>query len=182
MPAAVAWIIDLPCDLRAAVGGAELVHVLPDTPRRTPIADGPVYMHEAIAWDAGLVPVFDTARLSEGVAKSADCVYFGIVRFRTDHTGPQRFGALKLTAIPKRVSVDDQMACDLPDFYERFRKFSISCFEFDGYPVPVLNLARIFSAVPSPTDMRAAAGESAGSAEGGNGRDPDGYTDSLATT
>lgn len=185
MTAAIAWIIPLPGKVRVAVGNLEFVHVLPDLPARSAIAEGPVYMNEAASWDGGIIPVFDAGKFSQGIEKISDTVYYGVVRYRPSSSTPQQFGALKMTAIPQRVAVEDKMACDLPDSHSHWRPFSVSCFRLEGHPVPVLDLARLFSQTPVQTQIgtRApAAATSTGSSADRNGPDPSGYTDSLATT
>lgn len=182
MPAATAWIISLPGNVRVALGTAEFVHVLPETPGRISLPAAPLFLNEAISWDQGVVPVFNAGKFSEGIERIAESVYFGIVRYRLQQSSPQRFGALKMSAIPKRVPVDDEMACDLPESLQRWQQFSVSCFKLDGAPVLVLDLASIFARAPSDSDIRAAAGAAGGGAKTTNGPDPNGYTDSLATT
>lgn len=182
MPSAIAWIITLPGDVHVAVGAVEFVHVLPDTPGRIRFPDAPAYFKEAISWDHGKVAVFDAGKFSEGIEKIADTIYFGIVRYRSQASTPHRFGALKMSDIPKRVPVDDEMACDLPDSLQHWRPLIVSCFELDRRPVPVLDLANLFSRAPSESEIRAAAGASGGDAGAPNDPDTSGYTDSLATT
>lgn len=185
MTAAVAWIVPLPGNVRVAVGNLEFVHVLPDIPARSAIADSPVYMNEAVPWDGGIIPVFDAGKFSRGIEKISDTVYYGVVRYRPISSSPQQFGALKMTAIPQRVAVEDQMACDLPESHNHWRPFSVSCFKLDGHPVPVLDLARLFSQTPVQSKIRArsaAAETNAESPSGQSDSDLDGYTDSLATT
>lgn len=182
MSAAIAWIIPLPGNVRVAVGTLEFVHVLPDTPAKTPISDGPAFMKEALSWDRGVVPLFDAGKFSQGIEKVSDNTYYGIVRYRRDPSTPQQFGAMKMTAVPQRVTVDDQMACDLPDSLAAWRPFCLSCFDLDGVAVPVLDLARLFSHAPMASLMAAAAGAGFDVAQGANDPDPSGYTDSLAAT
>jgi len=182
MPSAIAWIITLPGDVRVAVGAVELVHVLPDTPGRIRLSEAPACFKEAISWGHGEVAIFDAGKFSEGIEKIADTIYFGIVRYRSNASTPQRFGALKMSDMPKRVPVDDEMACDLPDSLQHWRPLIVSCFELEGRPVPVLDLAKLFSRAPSESEIRAASGASDGDADAPNGADTSGYTDSLATT
>ncbi|HSS66840.1 MAG TPA: hypothetical protein VLS27_20615 [Gammaproteobacteria bacterium] len=185
MSTAVAWIVPLPGNERVSVGALEFVHVLPEMPARSAIADGPVFMSEAISWEGGIIPVFDAGKFSQGIEKTSDTVYYGVVRYKPTASGPQQFGALKMTAIPQRVTIDDQMACDLPESHCHWRPFSISCFTLDRRPVPVLDLARLFSQSPVHSNIgaKAVTPESGPRNLSGRGHtDPSGYTDSLATT
>ncbi len=185
MTAAVAWIVPLPGNVCVAVGNLEFVHVLPDVPARTAVDDGPAFMHEAVSWDGGLIPVFDAGKFSQGIEKTSDSVYYGVVRYRPISSSRQRFGALKMTAIPQRVSVDDGMACELPDSHHCWRPFSVSCFSLDGHPVPVLDLARVFAQAPDHPDAAgpaSAAGSDADAPKGSIPSEGDGNTDSLAAT
>ena len=184
MTNAVAWILPLPGNAWIALGNLELVHVLPDVPARSAI-DGPVFMNEAVSWGGGTIPVFDAGKFSRGIEKISDTVYYGVVRYRPAPSSPQQFGALKMAAIPQRVAVDDQMACDLPESHHHWRPFSVSCFTLDGRPVPVLDLARLFSQTQlnSNADSKAAGAETGANASPGKtGSDSTDYTDSLGTT
>jgi hypothetical protein len=185
MTNAVAWIVPLPGNVWIAVGNLELVHVLPDMPARSVIADAPAFLNEAISWDGSTIPVFDAGRFNRGIEKISETVYYGVLRYRPTPSGPQQFGAMKMTAIPQRVAVDDQMACDLPESHHHWRPYSVSCFTLDGRAVPVLDLARLFSQtrLTSNSDPEPSGADDSGTAASGqNGSDPAGYTDSLATT
>lgn len=185
MTAAIAWIVPLPGNVRIALGYLEFVHVLPDVPARSAIADGPAFMSEAVSWDGGIIPVFDAGKFSHGIEKRSLTTFYGIVRYRPDSTSAQQFGALKMTDIPQRVAVEDRMACDLPESQAHWRPYCVSCFKLDGHSVPVLDLARLFSLTPvhpAGGAQLGAAGKDAGGASGPRGPDPSGYTDSLATT
>lgn len=148
MSAAIAWVVPLPGNLRVAVGNLEFVHVLPDVPAKSAIADGPAFLNEAVSWDGGIIPVFDAGKFSQGIEKKSRTVFYGVVRYKPDPTGPQQFGALKMTDIPQRAAVEDKMACNLPESHQHWRPFCISCFKLDGHPVPVLDLAKLFSQTP----------------------------------
>ena len=186
MTNAVAWIVPLPGNMWIALGNLELVHVLTDVPAQSVVGDnGPAFLSETISWDGDTIPVFDAGKFGRGIEKTAETVYYGIVRYRPTPTSPQRFGALKMTSIPQRAPVEDKMACDLPESHYHWRPFSVSCFKLDGRAVPVLDLATLFSQYRLDSD---GPGEAEGSKNktstnsGGNGSDPNGYTDSLATT
>jgi hypothetical protein len=185
MTAAVAWIVPLPGNMWVAVGNLEFVHVLPDVPVRTAVTKAPAFMREAVSWNGGLIPVFDAGKLSQGIEMTSDSVYYGVVRFRPISSSRQQFGALKMSAIPQRVSVDDGMACDLPDSHQCWRQFSVSCFSLDGHPVPVLDLARVFAQAPDHLDAARTASAIAGDADAPEEPNPsnhDGYPDFLAAT
>ncbi len=185
MSAAIAWIIPLPGNVRVALGYLEFVHVLPDVPARSAIADGPVFLNEAVSWDGGIIPVFDAGKFSQGIEKTSPTTYYGIVRYRANPASPQQFGALKMTDIPQRTAVEDHMACDLPDSHAHWRPYCVSCFKLHGHTVPVLDLARLFSLTPLQSGGVAragAAGNDSGDGSGPRGSDPSDYTDSLATT
>lgn len=155
MPTAIAWIMTLSGDLPAAVGAHEFAHVLPDTPARTRVPGTPDFMNETIPWDGQAVPVFDAARFSKRHdPKAAAGYYYGIVRYRPAPSSPPVFGAVKMSALPMRMEVDDESACELAAELERWRSFTVSCFSHNGRPVPVLDLASLFAAAVSEFDRQ----------------------------
>lgn len=181
----VAWIVPLPGNVWIAVGNLEFVHVLPDSPARSESGSGPAFLSETISWDGVSIPVFDAGKFGRGIEKISETVYYGVVRYRSNPSSRQQFGALKMTAIPQRVAVDDQMACDLPESHQYWRPFCVSCFMLDGRAVPVLDLGMLFSQTRPDSDgvvMAGSAKENATPASGQSDSDPSGYTDSLATT
>ena len=59
-------------------------------------------------------------------------------------SAPQ-YGALLFTGTPQKVKIQDEHACDLPKPPD-WESVAISCFRYDGQPIPILDVPHIFSA------------------------------------
>ncbi len=89
--------------------------------------------------------MMDISAWLEGRPVRDDSPVVAITAFSTCATGEYRRAALMLSAIPRRIFVTDEQACDLPADLARWRPIALSCIEHDGRPVPVVNLAHAFS-------------------------------------
>jgi hypothetical protein len=69
----------------------------------------------------------------------------GIVAYQQEPARPPAFGALSLSTLPQRISVDDAQACDLPDSPTGWAALSVSCFSYGNGGIPILDLSQIFS-------------------------------------
>ncbi len=138
-----AWLLDLGASCRAAVGTRELLHLI-DAPATFELPCTPAYCRHVVFWQERMLPVMDiTARLGELPQHAPFLAIVGYQRRRGEY--PQ-FGALMLASPPQQVEVSDEQACRLPEERQGWDKLAISCFDYRGDAVPVLNLSRIFDA------------------------------------
>jgi chemotaxis signal transduction protein len=139
-----AWMVGFRGDHRAAVGELELVHVLPDPPEMFPVLKAPRHCRQVFLWEDHVLPVFDLSLwLGEDPDKNGD-VHHGVLRFRPGPEEPLHYGCLIIEGAPRQILVNDSQACDLPRGGESWRPLAHACFDYEGRPVPVLNLQRIF--------------------------------------
>jgi len=148
-----AWLLDLGEGLLAAVGQLEVVHVLPDAPTLFEIPQSPSYCRKVLVWETEMLPLMNLAMrlLGRTVAESRGLV--AVTAFQAYPGAQPCYGALMLDAPPVRIRVSDSQACDLPDAQSGWRRLAIACFEQSGRgPVPVLDLAKVFSLPRGGTD------------------------------
>jgi hypothetical protein len=142
-----AWLLDFGGACQAAVGTRELLHLV-DAPVTFAVPRTPGYCRRVVLWQERLLPVMDiAARLGTPPCPAPYLAVIGYQRQRGEY--PQ-FGALMLSTPPRQLAVGDEQACRLPDESSAWRELSISCFEHQGVPVPVLDLCRIFGSAPVP--------------------------------
>lgn len=142
---AKAWLLDVGMETVAAVGARSMVHLL-DVPVTYPVPHTPSYCNRVVSWQGRLLPVMDIARRLG--AERRDTRYVAIVGYLGKKDGEAQFGAVPLVSPPRQVVVSDEQACKLPDNLQEMRGMTISCFEMDGQPVPVLNLGHLFGSQP----------------------------------
>ena len=147
--ASTAWLLALSNGWRTAVGEPEMLHVL-HKPTLFAIPCSPFYCHQVLIWEKKLVPVFDLAAWLTGYKASYSNPLIGVVAYQEKLRNTIEYGALHLSSPPRRVSVNDDQACELPDDEIDWRSIAISCFaDSDQNPIPILDLSRIFSIVPA---------------------------------
>lgn len=140
-----AWLIELTDTTYAAVGEFELAHILPDAPVLFDIPHTPAHCQQVFVWQNKIIPVMNmTARLTKTINNTNQLV--GIFAYRTD-SGRIDYGALLLNAMPRRLEVSDEQACDLPAYLQAWKPYVRSCFQdTENHVIPILNLERIFAA------------------------------------
>lgn len=145
MARSTAWLLELGGGLRVAVGELELVHVLPAPQNAYLVGGAPAYCRHVLLWENEVVPILDLASWL-GVERDAKRSYCAIVRYRTGGGRELGFGSVLTGAVPKRIDVDDEQACDPPqEGTAAWRAVAIGCFEQEGRRVPILDLPHVFS-------------------------------------
>lgn len=151
-----AWLLDFGAGLHAAVGKYVLLQLI-DNPLLHPVPCTPDYCHHIVAWHERLLPVVDMAvRLDES---SQSPHFLVIVGYQDLPANVTRFGALLLSSPPNAIAITDTQACPLPEHPATWSELALSCCNYQNAPIPILNLARIFSRSadlafePQPIDL-----------------------------
>lgn len=141
-----AWILDFGLSYRAAVGGRELLHLI-DVPATFAVPCTPAYCRKVVSWQERLLPVMDIAYRLGGTAQQAQ--FIAVVGYQQRRGEYPQFGALLLSSPPLQVAVSDEQACKLPENAQGWEELAISCFDYQGDAVPVLDLNRLFNTLPT---------------------------------
>ncbi len=142
MAQANAWVLNLGGGHSMAIGEREMIHLV-DQPRLESIPHTPAHCHDVVLWEGEILPVMDMASwlgLDEGRRESV-CV----VAWQPRPDVRPGIGALVFSGMPLRVLVDDDQACDLPETPAGWGRVAQACFTHEGRPVPILDLAFVFS-------------------------------------
>lgn len=138
-----AWLLDLGASCQAVVGTRELLHLI-DAPATYEIPYTPQYCRRVVFWQDRMLPVLDIPAKLGGAPQQAP--FLAVVGYQRKRGEYPQFGALMLASPPQQLEVSDEQACPLPEEKHGWDKLAISCFDHHGDAVPVLNLARIFTA------------------------------------
>lgn len=140
-----AWLLDFGKGLQAAVGVHEMSHIelsmkLFEIPR------APMYCNEVIIWQDEILPVVDLPSLVAGkkVLRTTRSV-IGICIYQERSEDLAIFGAMHLSTTPTGIYVSDTDMCELPGHQKFWQLFSVSCFNYNGITVPVLDFSALFS-------------------------------------
>lgn len=137
-----AWVLDLGMNYRAAVGGRELLHLI-DVPTTFAVPCTPFYCRRVVFWQERLLPLMDIASRQGGAARQAQ--FIAVVGYQQKRGEFPQFGALVLASPPLQVEVSDEQACSLPEEMRNWKELAISCFDYHGDAVPVIDLNRLFN-------------------------------------
>ncbi len=152
---ATAWILGFGRS-HIAVGEFEVLHILDQRPERFPIPQTPGHCREVILWEEQIVPLLDLTVLAEdshgqhsrqdhgeGAAKQI----VAIVGFQSRANEVPGYGALLLSKIPQRYTVQDDLASAFPSESPGLNRFTLCSFAHPEYGyVRVLDVPRLFAA------------------------------------
>ena len=156
MAVSSAWLLTFSDQFRAAIGTLEMVHIIPKAPKLIERSSLPDYSRNYFVWheqqlqlmDINLF-LIDKSDRSKIMLPDKDAL-IGIVSYILPDENTQKYGALLMARLPVRIKVDDKQACALPSYPQGWKKLGISCFQHPEFgPVPILDLARIFSTISS---------------------------------
>lgn len=147
---AQAWLLEFNRQQVAAVGLHELVEVL-SRPKLYHVPMSGARSHQVLVWRDEILPVvgFGADSDSEFEDGMLGAAVTAIAVYQTVPGEPLRHGALQLSGMPKTVTVADSMACALPDTRSSIGDLAISCFFYDNFAVPVIDLTRVFERGPA---------------------------------
>lgn len=142
---AQAWLLEFNRQQVAAVGLHELLEVL-SRPKLYHVPMSGTRSHQVLVWRDEILPVVGFG--ADGESEIEDGVFGAAVTaiavYQTVPGEPLRHGALQLSGMPKTVTVADNMACALPETRSPVGDLAISCFFYENFAVPVIDLTRVF--------------------------------------
>lgn len=144
MKQAVAWLLTVAPGRLAAIGERELNHLIHE-PQSYAIPRTPRHCARVIEWEGQILPVWDLGCWLLDAAPAEPIALAAVVGYQRSRRERPRFGALALPTPPVRVQVRDDQACQLPQDTPAWRSLALSCFTHQDRPVPIIDLAHLFS-------------------------------------
>jgi hypothetical protein len=102
-----------------------------------------------LAWQGQWLPMIDldaVLRAYPGEQHARAPRYALIVAYQRGDGHEVEHGAIGLASLPVTVQVEDSAACDLPEGSDLWPSIALSCFEFEGDTVPIVDTAKLFGA------------------------------------
>jgi chemotaxis signal transduction protein len=127
------------------------VYALIEHPAFVVVPGAASYAWGLLAWQDMRIPLIDLNVLLHSGTETGLCSaprYALIVAYQRVARGPVEYGAIGLVELPKSITVSDDAQCELPTDSVRWKQLALSCFRHEGYPVPILNTARLFGDLP----------------------------------
>lgn len=141
MSTSSAWLLTLGASYQAAVGLRDMVHIIAE-PKTFAIPKTPFYCHQTVLWQENIVPLVDLEGWLKGKPTENAKKYVAIVAFLTQDE--INYGALSLSAPPKRIQVEDSQSCPLLETPILWKRISNACFNREGIATPILDLVTVF--------------------------------------
>ena len=125
--------------------GVELV----DQPRVVAVPGMPYFCLGLIAWQGRQLPLLDLAKLMAGpIAQGNGHPSIGHVLVLAYQTSPGKaleYGAVCAPSLISKLDVVDSQQCELPKDSDLLPRIALSCFEYEGRTVPIVDSASLFS-------------------------------------
>lgn len=143
MATAPAWLLDFGKGQFAAVGERELLHIVYQ-PRLHRVPQADAHCDRVMAWEGGFLPVWDLVAWFKWTKIADGSGLAAVVGYADEDSGRTLRGVICIDLPPKRVNVNDEDACALPD--TRWERLATSCFLYETVRVPTLDLTAMFRA------------------------------------
>lgn len=142
-----AWLLDFGHGFLAAVADHEMSQIRME-PSFNKVPFSPEYCDHVAIIGKYILPVIDLAVLlgGEECKREEDPEVLGVAVYQEKQGATLEYIGLVMAAMPQSLNVADSQACPLPDDIPLWQDISLSCFVHEGNPVPVLDLAHLFSA------------------------------------
>lgn len=137
-----AWLLHFNNKDSIAIGEQELLHILTE-PDLLTIPKSKKYCQNLALWQDQILPVTNiSGYVNTGESRISSIV--GIIAYKDTDSNELKYSAIDLTSIPKKIKVDDNQQCQLPDTLMHWKNYTISCFEHNNKAIPIINLALFF--------------------------------------
>ena len=147
MSTSEAWLLDCGNSLAIAVGDHEMAEYVQDRSYHS-VPGSPGYCHSVLVWQNNVVPVMDLSALQYGPGGELENFSVCVLNYQEAPNTPLQHLALRVVRAPQKIRVDDDQACEIPDGLQAsvLKNVCLACFNYDGLPVLVVDIARLCSA------------------------------------
>jgi chemotaxis signal transduction protein len=125
--------------------GVELV----EQPRVVAVPGMPYFCLGLIPWQGRQLPLLDLAKLAAGpIAQGNGNPSIGHVLVLAYQTAPGKalqYGAVCAPSLISKLEVVDSQQCELPKESDLLLRIALSCIEYEGQAVPIVDSSSLFS-------------------------------------
>lgn len=136
-----AWLLRI--NGHAVCVGAPELSMLLEAPKTERVLAAPAHCKEVMLLEANLYPLVDMSSLLKRAPVNSDAV--GLIIYKENNETQASYGALRFDSIPERITVTDDMQIDMNTIDSQLREFVRAALMYEGQPVGVLDLSKIFS-------------------------------------
>ena len=118
-----------------------------DHPAIVAVPGAAYYAYGLMKWQDQYIPMIDIDTLLRAHPDMPEITaprYALVVAYQRAPGAPIEHGALGLTALPQTIEVGDEAWCDLPTNSDLWPLLSLSCVQYHGAIVPILDTAKLF--------------------------------------
>jgi hypothetical protein len=119
---------------------------LVDNPKVVPVPGAPYYCLGLLPWQGRRLPLLDLNTLLRAYpdADPPPAGHVLVLAYQIAPGGPLQYGAVCAPWLVRMIEVTDSQQCDLPADGDLWPWISLSCFDYEGNAVPVLDTSRLF--------------------------------------
>ncbi|MCP4331794.1 MAG: chemotaxis protein CheW [Gammaproteobacteria bacterium] len=143
-----AWLLECGESLSIAIGFNEMVELLQNQNSYS-VPGSPGYCSRVLIWqESTVVPVMDITSLHSEDGENHENPYICLLKYQQAPQMPLQYLALLVNTPPRRIEIDDDQACELPEEIVRstLQPVAVSCFLYEDKPVVILDLTYLCSA------------------------------------
>ena len=146
MSVSEAWLLEPNEELLVAISDHEIVEHIQGS-ITYPIPGSPEYCNKTVFWQGHLVPVIELDRLL-GLPLDESSQFMTLIAFQSQPDTALQYLALKVNVVPRKIMVDDDQVCELPEKISKspLNSLCLSCFVYENKSVLILDMARLCSA------------------------------------
>jgi chemotaxis signal transduction protein len=125
--------------------GVELV----EQPRVVAVPGMPYFCLGLMAWQRRQLPLLDLAKLVAGPLPQGNgnpsIGHVLVLAYQTARGKALEYGAVCAPSLISKLEVIDSQQCELPKDSDLLPRIALSCFEYEGQAVPILDSASLFA-------------------------------------
>ncbi len=120
-------------------------YALIENPEFIGVPGAAAYAYGLLTWRGTRLPLIDLGAALSGESARGAPRYGLIVAYQPAARAPLAYGALALAELPRTIAVGDADQCGLPADSHLWSRLAVSCIQYEGQPVPIVDPACIFS-------------------------------------
>ncbi len=139
---ASAWLLQAANNIQVCIGLHQATEYI-EAPSLQAVPMAPSFSNSVLFWRNDIIPVIDINLLA-GNTTAMSNQFIMVAAYQTKDNMPVEHVAFKLEAVPYKIVVNDDDACELPENYpEGIKPYVLSLFKHDNTVASILNIAQL---------------------------------------